>query len=341
MDVLGARRLQSESNSPECLGESLVRKAIIDTLQHNMRQSLNQGRLDEAAEILARLKKEDPISLATRGFELEFYLNSNRFSEAEALAEQLCRLFPDSARILFLAGKLAYRRKHYEEAEGHFRESHRLYPHWRTQHWLGKTLTQAGKFEEAESLLLLTQERHKSALLDLAWLYERRNDLDAALKTYDDFLAENPGNSYASDQRIRIRAKRMDAEDLMSEVGTLADLGEEIPPSLFPEFIQKLFETGQTPRAREEIAARIHKMDWRSGVRIAWICYQVQAYDLACTLFLAHLDSNKSNYKYLRALESAADKCGRLSEVAAAYQSYLPEVRHFYGRWRALTRRTQ
>jgi predicted Zn-dependent protease len=318
-----------------------VHKAIIETLKHNMKQSLNRGRLDEAVEILARLKKEDPISLTTRGFELEFFLNSNRLAEADTLAEQLCRLFPDSARILFLAGKLAYRRKRYEEAETHFRESQRLYAHRQTQHWLGKTLTQAGKFEEAESLLLSAREQDRQALLDLAWLYERRNDLDAALKAYDDFLAVHPDNSYALEQRIHIRAKRMEPEDLMSEVSALEDLGEEIPASLLSEYIQKLFETGQTLRAREEIAARIHKTDSKTGVQIAWICYHSQAYDLACTLFLAHLDSNKTNYKYLRALESAADKCGRLTEVAAAYKSYLPEARHFYGRWRSLTRRSK
>jgi len=316
-----------------------MRKAIVGTLQHNLRQALIQGQMDAAEEILARLKKEDPLSQATRGFELEFYLNASRLEEAEVLAGQLCRLFPDSARILFLAGKLAYRRKHYEEAEAHFRESQRLYAHWQTQHWLGKTLTQAGKFKEAESLLLQVLERHRYALLDLAWLYERRNDLEGALKAYDDFLAENPGNSYATEQRVRIRAKRMDPEDLVSEVDALADLGEEVPASLFPEYVQKLFETGQTPKAREVIAARMGKLDPKIAVRAAWVCYQAQAYDYACTLFIAHLDSNKSNYKYLRALESAADKCGRLSEVADAYKAFLPEARHFYGRWKSLSRR--
>jgi tetratricopeptide (TPR) repeat protein len=315
-----------------------VGKAIGDTLKHNLREALGRGRLSEAEDILSRLKKEDPLSATTRGFELEFYLDSNRLAEADALAEQLCRLFSDSARILFLAGKLAYRQKRYEKADAYFRESQRLYPHWRTQHWLGKTLTQSGKFEEAESLLLLTLQQHRYALMDLAWLHERRNDLAAALKAYDDFLVYKPGNRYAHEQQTRIRAKMMEPEDLINEMGVLADLGEEIPAALFPEFVQKSFETGQTPRAREAVAARIHSMDAKTGVRIAWICYQAKAYDLACTLFLAHLNANKSHYKYLRALESAADKCNRLSEVAAAYKAFLPEAGHFYGRWKSLTR---
>lgn len=314
-------------------------KPVIETLKHNMRQALSNGRLNEAETILARLKKEDPLSPATRGFELEFYLNSDRFSEAEALAEQLCRLFPESARIIFLAGKLAYRQKRYEEAESRLRESLRLYPSWQTQHWLGKTLTQSGKFDEAESLLHLALEHQRHALLDLAWLYERRNDLEAALKAVDDFLAENPGNAYAAEQRTRIRARMLEPEELVSEMGALASLGEEVPAALFPEFVRTLFETGQSPRAREEITARMHQMDSKVGVRIAWICYQAQAYDLACTLFLAHLGGNKSNIKYLTALESAADKCNRLSEVVAAYRTFLPQTGQFYGRLRSLARR--
>jgi tetratricopeptide (TPR) repeat protein len=318
-----------------------VSKAVVEALKHNMRQALNEGSLSEAENILARLKKEDPLSQTTRGFELEFYLKSNRFADADALARQLCRLFPDSARIIFLAGKLAYRQKRYEEAETHFRESQRLYPHWQTQHWLGKTLTQSGKFQEAESLLLSVLEHHRHSLLDIAWLHERRNDLVAALKAYDDFLVVNPGNSYASEQRMRIRAKMLDPDDLINEVGAYTDLDEEIPAALLPEFIQKLFETGQSPRAREEIMARMNRMDSKVAVQVGWICYRAQAYDIACTLFLDHLGTNKSNYKYLAALESAADKCHRLSEVLEAYRTFLPEARHFYGRWKSLSRRAK
>ena len=316
-------------------------KAIVETLKHNMRHALIEGQLSEAESILARLKKEDPLSAETRGLELEYFLNSNRFAEADALAQQLCLLFPNSARIIFLAGKVDYRLKRYEQAEAHFRESLRLYSHWRTRHWLGKTLTQAGRFVEAESLLLMVLEHHRHALLDLAWLHERRNDLDAALKAYDDFLAENPGHGYAYEQRTRVRAKMLEPEEFISEVGALADLDEEIPPSILPEFIQRLFETGQSPRAREEILERTDRMDAKVAVQVAWVCYRAQAYDLACTLFLAQLDSNKSNFKYLAALESAADKCRRLPEVVAAYKTYLPEARQFYGRWKSLARRSE
>ena len=168
-------------------------------------------------------------------------------------------------------------------------------------------INQEGKYDEAESLLHLVKEHNRHALLDLAWLYERKNDLEAALKALDEFIAGNPGNSYAEERRSRIRAKRLEPEELVSEMGALAGLGEEVPAALFPEFVQRLFETGQSPKAREEIMERIRSMDARTGVRVAWVCYQARAYDLACTLFLAHLGANKTNVKYLVAMEAAAD----------------------------------
>lgn len=75
-----------------------------------------------------------------------------------------------SARITYLAGLTAYRIRRYDEAEAHLRESNRIHPHWWTQRWPGKTLTQHGQFDEAEALLLAVRERTPLVWLDLAWL---------------------------------------------------------------------------------------------------------------------------------------------------------------------------
>ncbi len=314
---------------------------LIGILRQNMRRALGEGHLNEAEQILAQLKIEDPLSRETRGFELELYLNANRLREASALARQLCRLFPQSGRIFFLAGKVAYRLKHYEEAEAHFRESQRIYPYWRTQHWLGKTLTQAGRFEESESLLLLAREHTDAALLDLAWLYERRNDLDAALTAYGDYLGAHPDHSYANEQRIRVKARMLEPEALIEEASALKEMGEEVPATLFPEFVQKLFETGQTPLARDEISAKMATLDAKTAAQVGWICYRARAYDLACALFLAQLRPNLANYKFLNALESAAARSNRVSLVLEAYASLLAEAPHLHGRRKALARRLQ
>ncbi len=309
---------------------------VVATLRQNMFSALAEGRLADAEDILAHLKREDPLSQETRGFELELLLNSNRPTEAAALARQLCRLFPQSARIAFLAGKTAYRMRQYDEAEAHFRESQRLYPHWRTQQWLGKTLTQRGSFAEAEALLIATREHTGGALLDLAWLYERKGDLETALKACEDFLAAHPGQPYAEQQRLRLKARMLEPESLIGEMGALGELGEEIPAPLFPEFVQKLFETGQTEEAREKVAAQMSRLDERTGSRVAWVCYRARAYDLACALFLAHLRGNLHYYKYLNALEAAARRCDRVPQVLEAYRALFSEAPHLHGRCKRL-----
>jgi tetratricopeptide (TPR) repeat protein len=304
-----------------------------------MKQALSQGRLAEAADILGRLKREDPLSRETRGYELEYYLASERLGEAESLAKQLCRTFPDSARVWFLAGKLAYRQKRYSDAETCFRESQRIYPSNQTQLWLGKTLTQTGEWNEAESLLTSVRDRYDHALLDLGWLYERKGDLEAALGAYDAYLAIHPDHEFASSQRVRIKARSLEPEALIEEVDRLVGFGEQIPASLFADYVEKLLDTGQGTRARETVRSRLSGLDPRLGTSVGWVCYRKQAYDLACDLFLAFLESNLANFKYLNSLEAAATKCNRVTEVIEAYKRLAPSSPKLHGRLKTLFKR--
>ena len=311
-------------------------KAVLESLRQNFRQAIYHRRMQEAEDILTRLKKEDPLSVETRGAELELYVEMGKSAGAADLAEQLCRTFPGSARIFFLSGKLAYRQKRYSAAEPLFRESLRIHPSPQTQYWLGKTLTQSGRFPEAESLLMEVRRQNPWALLALAWLHERRNDLESALRFYDEFLALHPDDAVASDRRLRLKARTLDPEALIEEVKTLSDFGEPVPRAVFPELIQSLFETGRTPQAREQISARAPSLEPGDAVQLAWICYRNRAFDLACMLFLGHLRQNMHNFKYLAALETAARKCNRLEDVVEAYGPLCPEARHLYGRRRLL-----
>ena len=314
-------------------------KPVVDTLKHNLRRALSQGHLRDAEEILARLKNEDPLSRETRGFELEFSIQANRLADADALAEQLCVLFPDSSRILYLAGKLSYKMKRYPEAISRLRESNRLFPHWSTQHWLGKALTQAGLFEEAEALLLAAREHAHAVLLDLAWLYQRRKEFDIALKMYEEYLRHDPGNAFALDQVARVKARMLDPETLIEEMDAMQELGEQTSDDLFPEFVQSLFDMGQTLRARDEVTVRLEKLEERAAVRTAWVCYLAQAYDLACALFLRHLPANVANFKYLNALETAAIRSSRIDQLLEAYRALASQTPQLHGRARRMEKR--
>jgi tetratricopeptide (TPR) repeat protein len=310
--------------------------AFIEALRANMRRALRERSKRDVEEILAQLKREDPLSAETRGFEVELYLLAGRLGDAHALAEQLCRLFPLSARIAYLAGLTAYRIRRYDEAEAHLRESNRIHPHWWTQRWLGKTLTQLGQFDEAEALLLSVRERTPGAWLDLAWLCERRGDLEEALVACDRYLALRPGDAYATDQRVRLKASLLEPESIIEEANALEALGEDMSDALFPEYVKGLFATGKTREARSRVLARIGRLDAKTGSKLAWICYHARAFDLACTLFLAYLPDNLGYYKYLNSLEAAAKRCGRVPQVLEKYAELSATAPSLHGRAKVL-----
>lgn len=313
--------------------------SFIEALRANMQRALRERSKRDAEQILAQLEREDPLSEQTRSFEVELHLLAGRTADAHALAEQLCRLFPLSARIAYLAGLAAYRIRRYDDAEAHLRESDRIRPHWWTQRWLGKTLTQAGKLDEAEALLLAVRERTPLAWLDLAWLSERRGDLDEALAACDRYLALRPTDEYATAQRVRLKACLLEPESLIEEANALEALGEDVPDALFPEYVRKLFVTGKTREARSRVVARIGQLDAKTGSKLAWVCYHAQAYDLACTLFLAYLADNLGYYKYLNSLEAAAKRCGRVPQVVEKYTELSVVAPSLHGRAKALRSR--
>ena len=314
--------------------------AFIEALRANLQRALRERRERDAEHILAQLQREDPLSEETRGFEVELHLLAGRLSDAHALAEQLARLFPLSARIACLAGLAAYRFRRYDEAEAHFRESNRIRPHWWTQRWLGKTLTQAGQFDEAEALLLAVRDRTPVAWLDLAWLSERRGELEEALAACDRYLALRPGDSYATEQRVRLRASLLEPESIIAEATALEAFGEDVSDAVFPEYVKRLFATGKTREARSRVLARSGQLDPNTGSKLAWVCYHARAYDLACTLFLAYLENNLSYYKYLNALEAAARRCGRVPQVLEKYAELSATAPSLHGRAKALRARS-
>jgi tetratricopeptide (TPR) repeat protein len=318
-----------------------IPQKIVASLRQNLRKALNMGDLPEAFSILSRLRREDPASAETRGLELECLLGAGNLEEAEKLARQLCQSFPESSRIHLLSGKVFYRRKAYAEAEACLRESEKLYPHPVTRHWLGKTLTQLGKFAEAEALLEALRDFKLAVLLDLAWLSERRKEPQQAARFYENYLKNDPENLFARQQLVRLKAQMTAPEELIEQLESLEAFGEDIPESLLGEYIHKLFQAGDTPRARAEVIRSREKVNAKTQIQLAWICYQAQSYDLALELFLPQVKFRQSDFKLLNALEAAAERCCRVGEVLEAYHDLAPANHHFYGRIRAFSKRAR
>lgn len=311
------------------------------TLHRNLAQALREARLDDAAAVLQRLKQEDALSVQTRGGELELLLRSGRLDDAAVLAEQLVTTFPESARVLFLAGQVAYRRRDYEQAVQLLQESCRISSHWRNRHWHGKALTQLGRHEEAEPILTAVAAEHTHAETDLAWLYERKGDITRAISAFERFLQVYPDDRWATQQLDRLRARTLDAGQLAEEMTTLLELGEEVPPALVPEFIESLLRTGQGARARQLVAELETGLDDRTATRLAWSCRQLLAYDLSFRLFLRTLPHNLGSVKFLTALERDAARSGRLPELIERYREHAADTPRLWGRIRRLESRLE
>ncbi len=317
----------------------MAHKALIRVLRTNLRQCLRLRQTVEARDLLRQLEDEDPLSVETRGMELELLMAEQRWQEAEGLALQLTRLYPSSARIHSLAARIHYRRKSYARAAEHFTEAERLHPHWRSRWWLGKTHTQRGDFDAAEALLVDVVREHPEAGIDVAWLYERRGEPEQALRQVEAYLTFRPDDPLARAQQLRLRATAAAPEDLVDEVETLQELGEEVAPEMLPAYIRRLIETGRGAEARRFVGQRLPQWAPRVAGRVAWECHRLQAYDLAFNLFVAGLPAHHRDFKYLSALESAARHCQRSAEVVAAYRSLVGSNPNLHGRIKVIERK--
>ena len=212
----------------------MTERAIIKVLCRNLKQSLQRRQIEEARALLQQLQNQDRFAVETRGFEVELLMAADNWGAARTLVEQLLPLFPASARIHYLAGRVYYHDKDYRRAGEHFTESDRIHTHWLAQRWLGKVLTQLGEHVRAEAVLVDLAASHPTVKIDLAWLYERSNRIEAALKCLQEYLVVRPDDGFALDQQRRLRARLQTPAALVEEMDALHELGEPMPVALLP-----------------------------------------------------------------------------------------------------------
>ncbi len=310
----------------------------LQAMRRNAFRALREGRLDDAAEAVEALRAEDPMSLQTRGLELELLLREGKVEEASALAEQLCVLFPRSSRVQYLAGRAAYKERDYARAERCFSESDALHPHWKARRWLGKTLSQGRRLGEAEAILREISRDHPVCHRDLAWVHERRGEIEQALAALDACAEAFGQDESLRTSRERLAARRLGASELIDEVETLEALGEELGDELVPEVFAALLSRAEEPKARELALSRLDRLHPSKVVSMGWAARDNLAWDLATDLFLHAFSHIRANMKMLACLEKCARSSARLAEVVEAYEEHAPAQPSLYGRARNLRR---
>jgi tetratricopeptide (TPR) repeat protein len=320
-------------SSPRAPGD---RRPVIEVLRRNLAKALADRRLEAARDLLERLRTEDPLAVETRGLELELLILSERLTEAEGLARQLLELFPGSARIWKLAGELSYRRKDYRAAEERLRESERIHPHWVTRRLLGQALTQAGRFDDAEAVLVALAAERDVCRRDLAWLYERKGDEERALAAVEAHLERYPRDRLALGQRLRLRARRLSPDELIDEARALEAVGEKAPPEVFAELVGALLRSGRGREARELVDRLLPDLEPRAASRIGWVCRALEAHDLAFDLFHRAFPRERANPKFLAAFELVARRSGHIDDLMRLYRLHAAQSRNLYGRMKRL-----
>lgn len=312
--------------------------SLIHALRRAANQAIRAGEFEAADRVVARLEAADPRSLETRGLRLEVHLRTGRAAEARALLMHLLEHHSDSPRLQMLAGRFHYGEREYAEALHHLQESERLHSSSWTRRFVGRTLTQLGRFDEAEATLLGVVTNIPAARRELAWLYERRRDDARALAECERYLELAPEDTLARAQRRRLRARELSPEDLGEEVEGMLALGEDVAPEVVPEYVEGLFKTGEAARARAFVAKHAERWDDRVRTSVAWVTYRHQAFDVAFDLFATVFDLHRKNPKFINSFEAAARRADRIARAIALYERHAPSDPRLHGRIKRLSK---
>src|SRR5262249_33314399 len=146
------------------------------------------------------------------------------------------------------------------------------------------TLTQMGRFDDAEAVLVAVTAEREVCRRDLAWLYERKGEEDRALACVEAYLERFPRDRVALDQRLRLRSRRHSPAELQAKAGALDAIGEKVPTEVAAELVGTLLRSGRVREARETIDRLLTDLDPRAASRIGWVCRGLEAHDLAFEL---------------------------------------------------------
>lgn len=328
------------NDAMEELPSSPETAALAQTLRRQVSRAVAEGNFVAAEAVLSQLQEIAPHWADTRGLELEIRLKSGRLDEAGVLVPQLLALFPQSAKIHFLAGLFHYKSRRYAQARPCFEESGKLHPFWGTSRYLAKTLSQmASTRDEAEAILLPLARQHPECWIDLAWVYQQKQDIERAVEATERYLEVEPQNEFARSRLQSLKAKLLDPGDVQAEVELLLELGEPVSNELLGSYFEALLKTGQMQRARDFFAAQARQLSGRAATGIGWVAYQLKAHDLAVDWFLLGLDDNRRDFKFFSALEKAAELSGKGDAVLRAYKERIPADVHFHGHIKRLQKR--
>jgi len=144
-----------------------------------------KGHVDEGIKELQQLTKGTDQDLEVLSTMANIYQRAKKFDEAQNIADQIVKQFPNESSAYFQQGAIYEKQKKYTEAERAFRKALDIEKdNPAVLNYLGYMLADRGvKLDEAVAMIekALTQDPNNGAYLDsLGWAYFRQNKLDLA-----------------------------------------------------------------------------------------------------------------------------------------------------------------
>ncbi|HEX2923537.1 MAG TPA: tetratricopeptide repeat protein [Chloroflexota bacterium] len=169
----------SPANPNRKKAESLNKKAL---------QAVSQNRLDEAEGLLLEAIKVEPSLSAAHHNLGALYLNQRRFAQASKCIRRAIQLDPNDVESRIALAKVLSDMGKADEAFADYEWVCKQYPDdWRAQISYGNALLEKERLDEAiehlEKAVILRSKEELTHLV-LAAAYERRGDLEKAIKQY-------------------------------------------------------------------------------------------------------------------------------------------------------------
>lgn len=209
---LKMNRLDEAANS--------FRQAIrIDDTNHLPRLNLGivlnrQQKYKESAEVLSKIRRNDPTMAAARALLVESLIGSQNWVEAEKeLKNALVMKDDDEVDIKIKLGMVLIRQAKFDAAIPPLREAVKAEPDSALAHFnLGAALLESGALDEAESALRRAYEIKGASIpgaqLILGQVYFKKKDYPKAIEAFETYLRDLPNAPNADQVRKAIRQLR-------------------------------------------------------------------------------------------------------------------------------------
>ncbi|MBF0621457.1 MAG: tetratricopeptide repeat protein [Magnetococcales bacterium] len=266
-----ARRLWPEAKETLYKLNNVVKdpavKQYIWAIYHRAR-----GDVEATISALQQVVKLKPNTIKPLTELVRALVLDNQFGTAKIWLKKVLRKHPDHAPALNLMGEIQLAEGHYQEAISTFEQVTTLRPDWDKSHMnLTSALLAKGDFQSAAKALWhssTTDPKRVDLVLLLASAYERAEDVDRAITSYEVVLDRDPKNGVAANNLAMLLADhRWDTQDLGRAASLMAPFENTNNPGALDTLGWVRYRQGRLSSAKELLERALKSAPNEPGIQ--------------------------------------------------------------------------